>query len=649
MSSLKRILLAAAISFSVTEALAGKSFSDAQRFYSLGDYGRALSIWLPMADSGDPRAQYSVAVVLSRDGANDRDLRRAERWAKAAAEQDYHPAKILLGQVRSRLIAAKPEKGERAAALDTPSSPDTIEAPDAGTDSAAPTDEVANDNSTMAESDAAQSDRIAETAPAAETATTATNEMNDATADVRTVPSPRQTTASVAAARHDQIKAELSSLLTGLTGNSSRGAISYGDIVVSGDGPTYQATIPNVVLATRRGVRFEIGDVAAEIQDDDPDFSNIFFTLPRQVTYADNKTQGAMAFERQDLAFRWNRDLQTSTQFHIRLFDVAFTEDGAAKPSSRFGEIGVVADVREGEERWSGPMAMHIRELRATSRNGGHLNVGSLALQLDFHDLDLPAYLAAATEARSAQASTGPLDFATDRSLGGIDLRFSVLDVAGDDPMSGPLALNEAHHTISFRDLDQAISNIGITLSHSGLSGQHGMFDAATTPRDMNVAVEFNNVPVEAVATAGVAAALEYMVLGRLSETSEIRKELFSALADAGFNIDIKRAEFSNERLDGSIDGMLEAKADADTWWAGDITVTIAGLPKSDGGAAGREISGTARASGGLDLLALIAPFGQPTADGQAHAFRFNVQPDGTIALNGKSIDSLLTATPDED
>ena len=78
-----------------------------QRLYSLGDYTGALNAWQPLADQGDPRAQYSMAILYLKGRGVGQDKAKAMEWAGRAAEQGYKPARRLLEKLQPKKTSAK--------------------------------------------------------------------------------------------------------------------------------------------------------------------------------------------------------------------------------------------------------------------------------------------------------------------------------------------------------------------------------------------------------------------------------------------------------------------------------------------------------------------------------------------------------------
>lgn len=70
--------------------------------YDRADYGTAMTIWLPLADSGDPKAQNYVGEIYEKGLGVDPNYKLAAQWYRKSAEQDYTAAQINLGQLYER-------------------------------------------------------------------------------------------------------------------------------------------------------------------------------------------------------------------------------------------------------------------------------------------------------------------------------------------------------------------------------------------------------------------------------------------------------------------------------------------------------------------------------------------------------------------
>jgi len=67
--------------------------------YDRANYETAMSIWLPMAENGDPKAQNYVGEIYEKGLGVEPDFQLAAQWYRKAADQDYKAAQTNLGQL----------------------------------------------------------------------------------------------------------------------------------------------------------------------------------------------------------------------------------------------------------------------------------------------------------------------------------------------------------------------------------------------------------------------------------------------------------------------------------------------------------------------------------------------------------------------
>ena len=72
-------------------------YADGGKAYEAGDNTRALEIWKPLAETGDPRAQYAVANLYFAGLGVKKNQATAAYWMERAAEQGLSMAQLLLG------------------------------------------------------------------------------------------------------------------------------------------------------------------------------------------------------------------------------------------------------------------------------------------------------------------------------------------------------------------------------------------------------------------------------------------------------------------------------------------------------------------------------------------------------------------------
>ena len=81
------------------DAVRSQEFDAGWQAYQAGDYATAIDIWQPLAEAGDPRAQYNLGSLYydGRGVPQDRDL--AIKWWGEAAGQGVIEAQHNLGLV----------------------------------------------------------------------------------------------------------------------------------------------------------------------------------------------------------------------------------------------------------------------------------------------------------------------------------------------------------------------------------------------------------------------------------------------------------------------------------------------------------------------------------------------------------------------
>ncbi|WP_052119869.1 tetratricopeptide repeat protein [Inquilinus limosus] len=88
---------------------------DAQAALDAGDYEKARSLWLRLAEQGDARASYGMGLLYEGGDGVDIDAAEAARWYRKAADQGYAPAQERLGGFYHFGLAATQDDAEAAA------------------------------------------------------------------------------------------------------------------------------------------------------------------------------------------------------------------------------------------------------------------------------------------------------------------------------------------------------------------------------------------------------------------------------------------------------------------------------------------------------------------------------------------------------
>lgn len=108
------VLISAQLLFAAGGAAA--SYEAGRAAHDAGDYREALTLWEPVADSGDARAQYGLGVIFERGmGAVQRDLDSAARWYFRAGRQGHPTALNNLGLMyaQGRGVGRDPRRAAR--------------------------------------------------------------------------------------------------------------------------------------------------------------------------------------------------------------------------------------------------------------------------------------------------------------------------------------------------------------------------------------------------------------------------------------------------------------------------------------------------------------------------------------------------------
>lgn len=98
MSTLLLMLILITLPGFSTDVFAGDYFSDeAQKAFNKKDYKTAYEKWKPLAEKGDPAAQYQFGVRYYEGNGVAKDYEVAFKWYQLAAEQGETRAQLNLG------------------------------------------------------------------------------------------------------------------------------------------------------------------------------------------------------------------------------------------------------------------------------------------------------------------------------------------------------------------------------------------------------------------------------------------------------------------------------------------------------------------------------------------------------------------------
>jgi hypothetical protein len=547
-------LLATAVALAPWEGAAAgaNDFLYGQRLYSLGDYAGALNVWRELAQQGDARAQYSMAVLFQKGLVLERDEAKALAWAALAAEQGYKPGQGLLRQLEA--TAAMP-----AAAKVAPNPPE---------------------------------------------------------------PEHRMTDLQRTEAAVEDLLQQISARLAG------DGTLHYGAPRTRRLRDAIQVTIPEIIIRSSKGDVFELGEVSANIRRLDERFDAITVALPGEVLFRNAAGPlGRITIAKRLARLRWDRHLETSTEFEFRLTQLAFLNAGGDE-MGRIGEILARADVTEAQGLWSGPVRISLSKLNMTDGQQSHIRLESATLVLDFQGLDLPAHFASMASRRERGQAEGMPPLNTLLTMaGGVALRAGVEGLEMRNPAQGDLRLANANYRLDLSSPDGKFLNLALTIRHAGLRGT----GKEMVPEELDFVLSLENLPIETLANLIVPAAVDTALLGQVNSGTNVFDRLRRELSAANTVLRLKQLKVAapDYRIDMAMTLLADEAAKAGFVGGGDLR--IFGLHK------------LLSALGIQDLpaVAALVKKGRARNGARGLSFALAVQPDGQLAVNGEPLLSL--------
>jgi TPR repeat protein len=86
-------------------AHAESDYDKAVHVYGCADYPKAFNLFKPLAEQGDPLAQFQVGMMIEQGQGAEVNYGSAYQWYKKAAEQGMADAYFALGQLYNRGLA----------------------------------------------------------------------------------------------------------------------------------------------------------------------------------------------------------------------------------------------------------------------------------------------------------------------------------------------------------------------------------------------------------------------------------------------------------------------------------------------------------------------------------------------------------------
>ena len=88
----------------LSSPVAAQDFEKGLAAAQTGDYATALQEWIPLAEAGDPDAQFNLGVMYNNGQGVPQDYKKAMKWYTLAAEQGYADAQNNLGAMYDRVL-----------------------------------------------------------------------------------------------------------------------------------------------------------------------------------------------------------------------------------------------------------------------------------------------------------------------------------------------------------------------------------------------------------------------------------------------------------------------------------------------------------------------------------------------------------------
>ena len=442
----------------------------------------------------------------------------------------------------------------------------------------------------------------------------------------------------------ERTEAAVEDLLRQIGGKIARdGSLRHGDLQAEELDGAIQIIIPDIVIQSAEGGIFELGDVLAHVRHLDERYDDITLALPGDIRFRNSNRNGTgsrsgnITIANRLAKLRWDRQLETSTEFEFRLGQIVFISDENGE-MGRINEVLAQADVIEVQGLWSGPFVFSLDGLSMTNIDHAAFNLDSAKFELDFQGLDLRAYARISTSPPDNDAANTaalpPLETILTLASG-LGLRARIAGLSMQSADNGAFQLASADYGVVLSSPDQKVLNLALTARHDGLNGTGGAAPAATetmVPRDLNIVLSLENLPIETLVSVGVGAAVEIMLLGQVNSGTEVFQRLRRDLGAASTALRLQRADV--RALDYTIAFhftlLSDAAAKAGMVGGGDLRIT--GLKKIL----------AALGVGEIPLIAGLIEKGRPTARGGGVTFALAVRPDGQLTVNGEAVISLL-------
>ena len=155
-------------------------------------------------------------------------------------------------------------------------------------------------------------------------------------------------------------------------------------------------------------------------------------------------------------------------------------------------------------------------------------------------------------------------------------------------------------------------------------------------PQKTDLAIVLDRLPMESLAISLVTAGLELALFDEVMSGDVLMVRLLNDLLEASSTLRIERGTFASGRLDGELSGLLQADRLAAYGVAGSLQLDIRGLDSMPELTHPPDNGVPAQAGGLVAYLKPLLQRGQPTGQKDTRRFRLELEPAGTVSINGK-------------
>lgn len=458
-----------------------------------------------------------------------------------------------------------------------------------------------------------------------------------ATTAHRPAPPPR------ALSEREQIEALVHELMQQANQQLRTGQLSYDKVVVTEVSDGFEVDIYDIILFDKDGKEVDVGDVGARITRQGERYYQIGFLLPTTIHGREpGEAQPAeITIGQQTNSMLWDRDLEIVIDFDFDWRDLAVV-DPKGRQVARIASVVMRSDMKEHEERWSGPVVFDVQGVEVMNGNEERFSLGKFGFRTIVDRLDMVRYAAISRAVAQGQQTPEQTIQELEQLLSGIAVEFNLEDLAVDRPRQEPIRLASANYRLGLDGLDQALASLNMSYDHGGLKGTPPEVPELA-PREANIRFAFVRLPLATLLQSGVAAVLEYMFLGEVGSQGDVFNQLRMALSEARTELRIEDGRFEAPTLEIGLGGVLSADAQAVWGLAGEVGLSILGL---DTLIEAYLQNSPPRPKGAPPptLPAMLKHFGKLSADGRTHIYNFQVTREGKVLVNGQDAMPLVAA-----